>query len=330
MNKKQKKEMLLKESMILGAIGIVIGIIIGIFLSFILTQLLQTMLNNLADNYISLNLGSKYFHIITNGTVKLKMNIPILVVGLTIVIIYLIVFISSMLPMRRVNKMSAIDAIRDINNKKIKRKSVKTPKFISKIFGGIGELAYKNIRHEKSKYRTIVISLTCSIVIFLVTSSFITNVFSDTDYKLEEYKYEYHISRVKKDEIDEIINYLNEDKLIKEYCILNSGASISNTNIDYIKVPENKITDSMKEAENEGLHLISQSKKLEDGSMQMFAYTEYMLGDAYQDILNRAGVKELKENEVIITNTTKREHSKFGDVIQYTKFETRRYSYIRK
>ncbi len=42
---------------------------------------------------------------------------------------------------------------------KIKRKSYKAPKFIKKLFGVGGEIAYKNLKRSKKKYRTTVISL---------------------------------------------------------------------------------------------------------------------------------------------------------------------------
>ncbi len=304
-------------------IGIIIGIILGIVLSYSLIQVIQINLNNLADKWVSLKLGKNYFDIVSDGIVQAKLNISIPMIFLEIIIIYLVAFISSLLPMRKINKSNQIDTIRNANNIKIKTKTIKNSKTISRIFREEGVLAYKNIRREKAKYRTIVISLASSIILFLVISSLITNMFQETNDLLKENKYDYSISSIKQNEIDEIIDLLNKDNLIKEYTAY--ATALTYNKINNIIIPENKISKSMKKAINSGVDLTIQSSILSDGSLKMSTYLQYVIGTSYKEILKRAGIQELKQGEVIISNTINIENSKYGDKIKYTDFKMRRY-----
>ena len=88
-----------------------------------------------------------------------------------------------------------------------------------------GELAWKNIKREKKKYRTIEISLTISIIIFFISTGFVKNLFSKTDELLNNYQnfqYDYKISGVNQYETKSIISYLNKNNLINNYVIYRS------------------------------------------------------------------------------------------------------------
>ncbi len=323
MDKKQRSNMLLKEGLIIGTIGIIIGLILGIISSYFIVKLLQILVNNIVNSSTFFEIGSYTLRMKTNENAKMFLSIPNGIVVLIVFIIYIITLISAMLPMRKINKISPIEAIRNITKFKIKSKDVKSPNAILKCLGQEGELAYKNIRREKTKYRSIVISLTVSIIIFLVSGNFTKNLFADGDNKIKENRYEYTID-CSFNEKDEIINFLNKDNLIKDYYIYSDEIRLGN-----IIIPENKISDAMKEIlKGDSRNATLNSKILEDGSLEMVANTFIVMGDAYNEILKRVGISELKEDEIIITNTTVKENSKYGDVIDYTKFKVRRYSYI--
>ncbi len=309
--------MLFMGSVILGTIGIGLGIVLGMILSFILIQGMQIALNNLANDYVSFNIKSNYFHIIANEKVKLKMVMSIPMLLMAILIIYAIVFVSSILPMRKINKIAPIEAIRGNNIIKIKRKNMKTTKFIPNVFKEEGTLAWKNIKREKSKYRTIVMSLTCSIVLFLVVSSFITNLFKFTDWKLQDYKYDYYLSFVPREEIEEILDFLNKDNIINSYVGV-TGALSTDSFADHIIVPQEKISKTVKKAIKSGVDLGINESLLPNGDLKISTYLQYVIGDAYQEILKKAGVTELKEGEIIISNTAVKKDSKYGDKINYT------------
>ncbi len=84
----------------------------------------------------------------------------------------LTVLISAYIPAKRATKKSAIDAIRQANDISIRPRKVKTSRLTQKLFGFEGMIATKNYKRNRRKYRTTVISLFLSIVLFISASSF--------------------------------------------------------------------------------------------------------------------------------------------------------------
>ena len=85
---------------------------------------------------------------------------------------FITVLISAYIPARRAVKLSAIDAVRQNNDVKIKAGKVKTSKLTHKLFGFEGMIARKNFKRNKKKYRATVVSLFMSVVLFISASSF--------------------------------------------------------------------------------------------------------------------------------------------------------------
>ena len=224
MSKKQRENMLLKESLILGTIGIILGLFLGIVFSHILLQTIQVFIDNFTNDNFSFFINDRYMYININKNIEFQMSIPINILLIIFSIIYIIVFISCILPMRKINKISAIEAIKGIKQIKIKQKIVKTSKYIYRLFGQEGELAYKNIKIEKRRYKAIVVSLTTSLIVYLVISSFLSNLYPNYG---EGNKYnDYLIENVNYEEIEDVINYLEKQNLINRiFCIKYSTAS---------------------------------------------------------------------------------------------------------
>lgn len=154
--KKQIKKMVNFEALVLSLIGIPIGIICGLVgiavtLYFIGDKISSTFINEYGVSF------DFYVH-------------PIFIV-LTIIFALITIFISVRKPSIRATKVSAIDAIRQTNDVKIKKHSIKTPKWVYKVYGLPGMLASKNYKRSSKKYRTTVISLTMSIILFVSASS---------------------------------------------------------------------------------------------------------------------------------------------------------------
>lgn len=153
--KKQIKRMVLFEGLCLGIIGIGGGIILGSFVVWLLTLIINTLAvnANLVDN------SMLYY--------KFSFISIIMATLVSIVMIYLSTISSS----RKASKVSPIQNIRNSDN--IKAKKLRVPFFIRKIFATGGVLAYKNLKRSKKKYRVTVISLSVSILIFIMVSSFL-------------------------------------------------------------------------------------------------------------------------------------------------------------
>ena len=85
-----------------------------------------------------------------------------------------IILFSTLSSAFRASRIAPITAIRGNNDIKInKKKSYKSPKFIKKLFGVGGEIAYKNLKRSKKKYRTTVISIIITVAMFISISTFI-------------------------------------------------------------------------------------------------------------------------------------------------------------
>ncbi len=152
---KQIKKNVLYEGFFLGLLAIPIGILSGIIAIVVLVFLI----NFIIGDYL--------------GDIHFVYSIPILPILLSILLASVTIYLSTVRTAKKAGKISAIDAIRSNNDIKIKSKKLKTPFFVKKFFKTGGVIAYKNLKRNKKKYRTTVISIVVSIVVFLSLSSFI-------------------------------------------------------------------------------------------------------------------------------------------------------------
>ena len=163
--KAQKRKSVYFEGMILGAVGIPVGIAagilgIGVTLKLIGHKIISTgMINGASDS-----------------NMQMKVVVPLwAIIGIVIVSV-LTIFISSFIPARKASKITPIDAIRQRQEIKVKPKKLKSPKYIRKIFGYEGELAYKNLKRNGRKSRLITVSIALSIVLF-ISCNYFCNMF---------------------------------------------------------------------------------------------------------------------------------------------------------
>ena len=159
---KQIKKNVLYEGFILGIIGIPIGILCGILAVFILCQIVNILMPDFIQG------------------VKFVFSVPLLPILLSVVLAGLTIYLSVISAARRSSKISPIEAIRNNNEIKINHKKLKTPKIIGKLFGIGGEIAYKNLKRSRKKYRTTVISLVVSVAVFISLSSLLNYGFNLT------------------------------------------------------------------------------------------------------------------------------------------------------
>ena len=295
MSKKQRKDMIIQEIKLFGVIGIPIGILLGLVITNMLIHLINILMSKTLDDRFSL-------FVIDSG-VEFYIKIPIIMLFIIIIVTYIIILISSILPMVKINKISQIDAIRNIVNTKIKRKQIRSPKIIERIFRMNGVLAYRNIRKEKTRYKTIIISLTMSIVLFLSVSGVIENLYASNTQKKEYNDYEIMVSNDEK--INELIDNLEANKLINKYYI---SKLLTSTLI--LEVEDEKLTDEVKKLLESGVY-----ERKENGLFDIGVNTYKFSDNVYNAILEKAGVTELKDDEVIILNTISAK-TKYGEILQ--------------
>lgn len=166
--KRQIKRNVFYEATILGLIGIPLGLLLGFIASYILI------------------ITSNYY---LNGSfaegLKLVFSFSWLSVLVAIILGIVTIYFSAFKSAKRASKVSPIDSIRNSANIKINPKKIKSPKLIKNIFGIGGEISFKNLKRNKKKYRTTVISIVVSVFVFIALSGFMKLVFQQVDHELE-------------------------------------------------------------------------------------------------------------------------------------------------
>lgn len=170
--KKQIKKNVFFEASILGILGIPLGLLLGIIASFILIIISNYFLGDMLARGLKLTLSFSWISFVV-------------AIGLGIITIYL----SALKSARKASKISPIESIRNSGEIKIKSKKIRTPKLIKRIFGIGGEISYKNLKRNKRKYRTTVISITVSVFVFIALSYFMNLAFEEikNEIKLKDY-----------------------------------------------------------------------------------------------------------------------------------------------
>lgn len=164
--KSQKRNSVFFEAFIYAVIGIPLGIISGIVGLFIAFQIVSPMITN------AFTLD-----------VPLKLYVSPLTVVISALLAVVTILISAYIPAIRASRISPMEAIRQSKDLKITKKKVKTSRLTKKLFGFEGELALKNMKRNKKRYRAITFSLFISVVLFLSVSSYIyymTAAYSDS------------------------------------------------------------------------------------------------------------------------------------------------------
>ncbi|MGN0490852.1 ABC transporter permease [Ruminococcus sp.] len=176
---RQIRHNVLFEGFVLALIGIPLGILLGVGVVAILIELLNILLKDML-----------------NGT-SFVYSVPVFAIVLAVALSLLTILFSTLGSAFRASRIAPVDAVRGNNDIKIKKKqkAYKCPKFIKKLFGMGGEIAFKNLKRSRKKYRTTVISIVVSVAVFIAVSSFIqygteysSKYYHEIDYNLSVYR----------------------------------------------------------------------------------------------------------------------------------------------
>lgn len=183
--KRQIRNTVFFEALIVGSIGIVIGVA-GAFLGI---YVVLQILNNLIQDMIG-------------TTLELTIN-PIYVI-IPIIFMCVVILISAWIPAKKASKVTPVESIRQNDEIKINKKKIRTSKLVRKIFGVEGEIALKNIKRNKRKYRITIISLFISIVLFISFSSYLQFLVGTSEGLVYPYNY------------DSVVYFYDEGEELKE------------------------------------------------------------------------------------------------------------------
>lgn len=156
---KQLRNSVLFEGLCIGAVGIPIGVIVGI-------GSIRLVISVVAGNF-----GNILYSAVP---LTLTVSAPTIVVAAAVSMVTIL--ISAYIPAQKAASTPVMESIRQTNEVKIESKAVKTSKLAERIYGLEGTLALKNFKRNKKRYRSIVLSLTLSVVLFVSSSAFGTHL----------------------------------------------------------------------------------------------------------------------------------------------------------
>ncbi len=267
--KKQLRRMVLFEALTVSAIGIPIGILggvggIGITLLFI---------------------GNKFHSLGFTGDMKLSVSPASILTAAVVALIT--VLISAWIPSKRATKVSAIEAIRQNMDVTAKGKTVKTSRIIYALFGLPGVLASKHYKRNRKKYRTTVLSLFMSIVLFVSASAFTEYLMETVSGGFESVGYDllYQAAFEDFDKItpDELLNRIKAAKSVTGVAYARERFS-ANTEIrsEYLTEKGNSFLKT------------NQGQDKDDTALDIYLHISFVDDGTYKALLKKHGLSEEK------------------------------------
>lgn len=266
---KQIRKNVLYEGLILGLIGVPVGILSGLIAIFVLLKVISHILKSF--------LGFEFIF----TTNLLAIAISILLAGITI-------YLSARKSAKRASKISPIEAIRNTDDIKIKAKKLRTPRIIKSLFGVGGDISYKNLKRNRKKYRTTVISIIVSVSIFIAMSAFIEYAFGTTSVYYKDYDYNLIVNG-RTSEINQLLEIVKNDT-VKKYSInRNLVAEVAGREL------RNHYTSEKKNAD-ESLGMINSNDEKDYANLVAVGKDEYMR------FLSKNGLKYDDVKDKVILN----------------------------
>lgn len=197
--KEQKRNAVLFEGAVIGAISIPLGILAG----FVGMWTTFTILGPIFENVMGINVGIK---------VVLSMESIIAAIIFSIITI----FISAYLPARKAAKIAPIEAIRQSRDITVHAKHVKTSRLTQRLFGVEGDLAIKNLKRNRKHYRALVFSLMISIILFISVGSYVYYLKESVMFAMSGESYDVAVWNIDKEEEDKVSKLLEQIPSVAE------------------------------------------------------------------------------------------------------------------
>ena len=156
---KQLLNSVLFEGLCIGAAGIPAGILAGIGSVRLLLPVVAGKFRN-----------------ILHSTVPLTLSVSGPAIAAAAALSLVTILISAYIPARKAANTPVMECIRQTNEVKTRPKEVKTSVMAFRLYGLEGTLALKNFKRNKKRYRTIVMSLVLSVVLFVSGNAFGTTL----------------------------------------------------------------------------------------------------------------------------------------------------------
>lgn len=257
--KKQLRKTVFFEAFIIGLIGIPLGILgsyigIGTVIAII--------------NYLLPGVFSSPLRLVTY---------PIFVI-IPVIFMIAVILLSAYLPAKRASRVTPIEAIRQNDDIKIKRK-IKTKKWVQKFFGVEGDIAHKNMQRNKKKYRITTASLVISIVLFVSFSAFMQYMLTSSSAYLGTLNFTSYLYYQNKDNDPNIVEQVEKamtHEQVDDYIIVKnySFTTTSDLNNIYTKDFEKIMNNYYKDLTQQDIELIVLQNDAFDNYLKKLGKTE--------------------------------------------------------
>lgn len=151
----QLRRSVLYEAAVISVIGIPLGILCG-----------------LGGMAVTLHFSGGLFQGVLAAEVPMRFRVSWASVGGSAIIALVTVLISVWIPASRATRVTALEAIRQNQDIRIRGKDVRVSRLTGRLFGLEGILAKKYFRRNRRRYRATIVSLVLSLVLFISASSF--------------------------------------------------------------------------------------------------------------------------------------------------------------
>lgn len=151
--RRQKRRSVYFEGLVLGAIALPAGLLAGIGGIGVTFRLVGPMISEMVEL-----------------SQEIRLIVSPLSVLAAVALSVLVIFVSVRKPALMASRTMPIDAIRQSRETALRGRDVRTARITKRLFGFEGEIALKNLKRNRRRYRTTVFSLTISVVLFLTVS----------------------------------------------------------------------------------------------------------------------------------------------------------------
>lgn len=251
---KQLRNSVLFEGLCIGAVGVPLGILVGL-------PSIRLVLFLVAKNFANI--------LYDNVPLTLVLSAPALAAAA--VISFITILISAYLPAKKAARTPVMECIRQTNEIKVENKAVRTWGPAERIYGLEGTLALKNFKRNKGRYRSVILSLTLSVVLFVSTSSFVSDLKQVTGQADEVTDYDIGCS----------IQDMDDDEMFVLYDRMKTAEGVTKSACQSVveftcAVPADRLSDSYWEASGE---------RPGDGMAELPMEVQFFDDAAYQEIL---------------------------------------------
>lgn len=273
--KKQLRSSVRTEALIVGAAGIPLGIIAGI-----------------AGSGITLRvIGNGLVFFLTGGEGTILLDCPAWAILLAAALSFVTVLISAWIPSRRIRKITPMDAIRSAQDICIRPGGVRSGKLTEKLFGLPGTLAEKNYRRDRRKYKSTVISLTMSIVLFVTVSLFMRYLTAAGNVIMAVPKYDLEYYVVVEQDQEEVQTLERQEKMLEEQAAIDSWEVYRLVTIPIPMEKENFSGDYLKS---------NYWKEKLDGKIPFSCSAMVLRDREYDEYLQEQGLEKPEEEEGVL------------------------------